>query len=342
MNYCRYLLYGVLALIISGCGQTVKESLKVPLTQKSLAGADKSVVILPLADYSYSDDLESAYRRNLYITENLTDQLVANSFRVPVQEDVFGYLVNQNIINILAYEEPKNAVLEDELNDEWSSVMKGQLRNYINMSKKGQASNKPVLDSPGTHGLTPQEVVKIGRQFSADYIVRGRIVEYKARQDPSWNPLKRGILTFVSGSTSKLAFGNASADTYDMTANLIAGAAWGALIGSEVEWPWDSDDADQTILGISGGEDANTVFWGGVGSQFGQLAHNSGEMPQAVVQLRIWVQDAYTGDVVWTNRVDVKVSPESVLADTQYDTLFESATEKAITTLIDNFVEEAM
>ncbi|HBI15794.1 MAG TPA: hypothetical protein DDY20_09830 [Desulfobulbaceae bacterium] len=342
MNYCRYLLYGVLALLIGGCGQTVKESLKVPSPAKSAAGADKSVVILPFADYSYADDLETAYRRNLYITENLTDQLVANSFHVPVQEDVFGYLVDQQIINILAYEERRSAVLEDELRSEWSTEMKGELQRYINLSRNTRNSDKPVLDSPGTHRLTPQEVVKIGRQFDADYVVRGRIVEYKTRQDPSWNPLQRGILTFMSGVSSKLAFGNASADKYDMVGNMIAGAAWGGLIGSGVDWPWDSGKADQTILGISGGDDANTIFWGGMGSQFGKLAYNSGEMPQAVVQLRIWVQDAYTGDVVWTNRVDVKVSPESVLADTQYDALFESATEKAITTLIDNFVAQAM
>ncbi|MFZ5797432.1 MAG: hypothetical protein C4563_06915 [Desulfobulbus sp.] len=342
MNYCRYLLYGVLALVISGCGQTVQESLKVPPPQKSTAGADKAVVILPFADYSYADDLETAYRRNLYITENLTDQFVANSFRVPVQEDVFDYLVSQQIINILAYEESKSAVLEDELNGEWSGLMKKHLQTYIDLSKKNGPGNKPVMNSPGTHGLTEQEVVKIGRQFGADYIVRGRIVEYKTRQDPSWNPFKRGFLTFLTGSTSRLAYGNARSDTYDMIGNMVAGAAWGALIGAEANWPWDPDKADQTILGVSGGDDANTVFWGAVGGEFGNIAHNSGEIPQAVVQLRIWVQDAYTGDVVWTNRVDVKISPESVLADYQYDALFESATEKAITTLIDNFVGQAL
>ena len=341
MKYCRYLLYGLLALLVSGCGQTVKESLKVQPPQKSTAGADKSVVILPFADYSYADDLETAYRRNLYVTENLTDQLVANSFHVPVDEDVFRYLVSQNIINVIAYEEKSSNSLENELTDEWSEEMKGELQRYIKLSKS-RSGDKPVLDSPGTHGLTQQEVVKIGRQFGADYIVRGRIVEYKTRQDPSWNPLQRGILTFVSGVSSKLAFGNASADKYDMVGNMVAGAAWGGLIGSGVDWPWDPAEADQTILGVSGGRDANTILWGGVGAQLGKLAHNSGEMPQAVVHLRVWVQDAYTGDVVWTNRVDVKVSPESVLADTQYDALFEKATEKAITTLIDNFVAKAM
>ncbi|HHB76124.1 MAG TPA: hypothetical protein ENK84_06250 [Desulfobulbus sp.] len=71
----------------------------------------------------------------------------------------------------------------------------------------------------------------------------------------------------------------------------------------------------------------------------GKLAQKSGETPQAVVQLRIWIQDAYTGDVVWTNRVDVKVSPETFFGDYQYDALFEAATEKAVATLIDNFTQ---
>lgn len=340
MKYCRYLLYGLLALLVSGCGQTVHESLKVTPAQKSTAGADKSVVILPFADYSYADDLETSYRRNLYITENLTDQFVSNSFHVPVQEDVFGFLSMQNIINLQAYGESKASSLEDELRGEWSSVMKKELQRYIVMANT-TSNDKPVMNTPGTHALTQQEVVKIGRHFGADYIVRGRIIEYKTRQDPEWNPLKKGVLTFVTGSTGKLFFGNASSEKYDMYANMVAGAAWGGLIGSGVTWPWDPATADQTILGISGSRSGNTVLWGGVGGALGKMASKV-EVAQAVVQLRIWVQDAYTGDVVWTNRVDVKVSPKTVFADSQYDVLFETATEKAITTLIDDFVSQTM
>lgn len=341
MKYCRYLLYGLLAILVGGCGQTVKESLKVQPALKSTAGADKTIVVLPFADYSYADDLETAFRRNLYVSENLTDQLVSNSFRVSVQEDVFDYLVRQNIINIVAYEEGKTSTIDDELQDEWSPAMKAYLQHYANLTKN-RANSKPVLDSPGTHGLTQQEVVKIGRQFGADYVLRGRIVEYKARRDPSWSPLKKGVLTFITGATSKLAWGNASAEKYDMYGSMIAGAVWGGVLGSDAEWPWEQDKPDQTILGISGGDDANTIFWGAAGSEFGRLGHKSGENPQAAVQMRVWVQDAYTGDVVWTNRVDVKVSAETVFGDSQYDALFESATEKAITTLVDNFVAQAL
>lgn len=341
MNYSRYLLYVLLTIFVSGCGQTVQKSLKVQPALKSTAGADKSIVILPFADYSYADELEAAYRRNLYVTENLTDQLSSHKFHMPVQEDVFRYLVNQKIINLLAYEDTKTDLMERELNDEWSSVMKSNIQRYIQQTKVSNSNDQPVMQSPGTHGLTQQEVVKIGRQFGADYVLRGRIVEYKTREDPSWNPLKRGVLTFMGGTTSKVLFGNATTDQYDMYGYMLAGAMWGGLIGSGVTWPWDPAKADQTILGVSGGRSANTIFWGGVGSEFGRLAQKS-EATQAVVQLRAWVQDAYTGQVVWTNRIDVKVSPESVLADSQYDALFESATEKAITTLIDNFVAQAM
>ncbi len=339
MHFRRYFLIGLLALLVSGCGQTVKESLKVQEKALNPVGADKTVVILPFADYSAANDLESAYRRNLFVTENLTDQLVKYSFHLPVQEDVFQYLVSQNIIDVVSYENKKTALLEDELQGEWSDVMKGELKRYIDMAKVSQADT-PVLKNPGTHGLTPREVTKIGRYFKADYVLRGRIIQYKTRQDPSWAPWKKGVIGFVTGVTNRVAFGLASADKYDNWGQMAAGAAYGAAYGDwDPKWPY-TGHADQTIFGVSGGTMGNTIIWGAIGGGLGHMAHKSGKIPQAVVQLRMWLQDGYTGDVVWTNRVDVKVSPQSVLADQQYDALFEQATERAVTTLIDDMANQ--
>ncbi len=216
--------------------------------------------------------------------------------------------------------------------------MKSELQRYIDLTNT-RSSDMPVLESPGTHGLTQQEIVKIGRHFSADYIIRGRIIQYKEREDPSWAPWKKGVIGFVTGVTNKIAFGQARTDKYDNWGNMAAGAMYGALAGDDAHWPWSPSKPDQTILGVSTSGDANIIFWGAVGGGLGHMAHNTGKIPQAVVQLRIWVQDAYNGDVVWTNRIDVKVSPESVLADYQYDALFENATEKAVSTLIDDFTK---
>lgn len=335
MKYCRHLLIGLLALLLGGCGTTVHESLKVQPLAKAQQGKDKTIVILPFADYSYANNLETAYRRNLFVSENLTDQFVRYGFHLPVQEDVFYYLIDQNIINVTAYDNKKAQTLEAELQSDWSDRMKGELQHYINLSQN--SSSTSVKASPGTHGLTQQEVVKIGRHFSADYIVRGRIIQYKDRQDPSWNPLKKGIIPFVLGVENRILFGQADSAQYDKVGSMIAGGVDGALIGDASSWPF-RENSDQTVSGISQNA-GSTIFWGAVGVGLGDMAHHTGKVPQAVVQLRIWIQDAYTGNVVWTNRIDVKVSPESVFADYQYDALFEGATEKAITTLINDFTK---
>ena len=339
MKVSRYLLCGLLAVLISGCGQTVKESLKVSPVKKSTAGSEKTMVVLPFADYSEGDDIANAYHRNLYISSNLTDQLVSNSFSLPVEEDVFMYLVNQNIINVTAYKNTNSSTLGDEIQSgEWSPEMQAEIQGYADMANNRNRKNSTV-NSLGTHGLTRQEIVKIGRHFSADYIMRGRIIQYKTRQDPSWSPMKKGIIGFITGSTNKIAFGQAKSDKYDDWGNMIAGGMYGAIAGNSwANGPWNPDGTNQLFGSISA-TTANAITWGAVGAGLGHMAHNTGDSPQAVVQLRIWVQDAYTGDVVWTNRVDVKVSPETMFADYQYDQLFESATEKAVETLVDDFAQ---
>ena len=333
MNRLKYLVFGILALIMTGCGQTVIESLKVPETAGPNApGSGKSVVILPFADYSYADNLQSAHRRNLQITETLTDRFVSNGFGIPVQEDVFRFMVDQNLISLVAYEETSSASLTDEMaSGGWSKRMQNEIQQYISMQQVTR--NNKVADSPGTHGLTEKTIRKIGRRFTADYVVRGRILEYKTRQDATWAPWKKGILPFVVGSTSRIAYGFAGSDKYDEWNQMAAGGAWGSLIGYDTVWPFD----DKTLFGASSAT-SNAIFWGIAGAGLGNMAANSGRIDQAVVQMRIWIQEAATGNVVWTNRIRVQVSPESVFSDNQYDTLFNTAIDKAVTSLIDNFV----
>ncbi|MDO8946927.1 MAG: hypothetical protein Q7U88_07185 [Desulfocapsaceae bacterium] len=340
MKRLHYALVGLMLLLLTGCGQTVVETLQVQQAAGSNApGKGKTIVILPFADYTYADSLSAAHRRDMAITESLTDRLVAKGFALPIQEDVFDYMVDQSIISLVAYEQNNSVSLNNELSGEWSDVMKDQIRGYI--SEEQTQRDNQVSASPGTHGLTQQTVAKIGRKFNADYIVRGRILEFKTRQEHTWAPWKRGILPFISGTTSQVAFGFADTDQYDNWNNMIAGGTWGAIIGHNVNGPWDTD-GDSNILGISGSQDANTILWGAVGALVGREAKNSGQVDQAVVQMRIWIQEAATGNVVWTNRVDVKVSPESILADKQYDALFNQAIEKGVTTLVDNFVTTAL
>ncbi|MCI5221441.1 MAG: hypothetical protein D3924_01850 [Candidatus Electrothrix sp. AR4] len=322
---------------LTGCGQTTVETLMIPAeVDPNARGKGMTAVILPFADYSNGDKIASAFRRSLLITESLTDNLTSNGFRLSVQEDVFQYLIDQKIINIASYSDAGSSSLAYELQDgDWSNVMKGKLQGYMQQQKSG--SGTTPTDNPGSHGLKAQDVVKIGRKFGADYIIRGRIIEFRTRQEHSWAPWKRGILPFALGGTSRIAFGFADSAKYDNWDNILAGGTWGAIIGNNASGPWNPDSATG-FLGLSGGAGANAIAWSAAGAALGDMATHGGRVDQAVVQMRIWVQSSYDASVIWTNRVDVKVAPKSVLADKQYDVLFEQAIRKATTALMNNFV----
>jgi hypothetical protein len=297
MDRLKYLLIGILALVLSGCGQTVTQTLNVPQgPDYNAPGSGKSIVILPFADYSQSN-LESARRRNMVLTESLTDRLVSSGFGLPIQEDVFDYLVKEKIIQLATYEKANTSTLAIELSNDWSDIMKDQIRHY-----KAQVEIE---------------------------------AEFKTRQEASWLPWKKGFLPFVIGGTNQFLHGFASTDAYDERNESITGSLLlGVTAFNYSTWPW----ADgKTLFGMAGNS-MNTVVWGTAGYGLGSVSHSSGQMDQAVVQMRIWVQEAATGNVVWTNRVRVQVSPESVYADNQYDTLFNQAIEKGTSTLVDHFV----
>ncbi|MGD9947388.1 MAG: hypothetical protein AB7U29_02790 [Desulfobulbus sp.] len=291
MNFWRHFLICALAITFSGCGTTVNKSLKVAPESRTIVGNDRTAVILPFADYTNANNLESAFRRNMFVNESIIDHFVRLGFHLPVQEDIFRYLTQQNIINVVAYNPQKTKTLEYEMGKEWSPAMKETLQGYIDYTQRADMSSDEGNDAL-THGLNGQEIVKIGRHFSADYIVRGRIIQFKDRLDPSGAIWKKGVLPFFVGGTKNILIGRAMPQSYD-----------------SLDSPY-SDS--QSLMSL-------------------------GDVPQAVVQLRIWVQDAYTGNVVWTNRVNVQVSPQSVFADYQYDNLFETAIEKAVTSLMDDF-----
>lgn len=332
MDRLKCLIIGVAALALTGCGQTVKETLHVTGGPALNApGSGRSIVILPFADYS-DGNIESARRRNMILTESLTDRLVGQGFGLPIQEDVFDYLVSEKIINLAAYQSADTGSLAVELTNDWSDAMKEEIARYKEQVE--HEADQRAENTAGTHGLTPQSVAKIGRHFNADYVLRGRILEYKTRDEGTWAPWKKGILPFVNGGATRILLGFASSEEYDERNESLTGMLIAGRLGYKSNWPYDKDES---FLDTSEGT-VNTIIWGAAGNYAGSVSHTSGKVDQATVQLRIWIQEASTGNVVWTNRIRVMVSPETVFADNQYDNLFNAAIDKGVSTLIDHFV----
>jgi hypothetical protein len=344
----RFFLFGFLALFVSGCGSghSVTETLHIPDTPTAgtVCATNKTVVLLPFADYSSGDDVISVYARSRNVTEALTDRFVDKGFKMPIQEDVTQYLVDTNIIRLPPQD--RTLKLKEELDGEWSDVMKGEFEKWIEADKEytasmsGGAANPE--NAPGVHGLNKMSVSKLGRKFNADYVVRGRIIEYNLQKEHTWALKKKGILPFIMGGTTQAAFGFAETEDYDNLNNIALWGLAGAIIGYNADTPFNPETTTITPTSTitSGDSDAefwNTVTWGLVGGGAAHLVNHSGDTPEAIVHLRIWVQDTATGEVVWTNRAEVKVAPESIYGDKRSNEMFKTAVNRATTLLVDDF-----
>ena len=122
-------------------------------------------------------------------------------------------------------------------------------------------------NAPGVHGLNKMSVSKLGRRFNADYVVRGRIIEYNLQKEHTWALKKKGVLPFIMGGTTQAAFGFAETKDYDNLNNIALWGLAGAIIGYNADTPFNPETTTVTPTSTvsSGDSDAefwNTVTWG--------------------------------------------------------------------------------
>ena len=275
----RYVAFVVVMLLMTvACGQVTKETVSLIPTDR-ITPSGKRVVIMPFADYTPDSSPELYLRRNLLVTEALEDEFARYGLMSALEEDVVDYLLNEQIIEapeIFFADTPNNNYMRSEVESgDWSTAMIQELQYAITRNGDLEKRNKQL--ETGTQGspyiaLDSQEVVKIGDFFAADYIVRGRLIEFEngvARD--SLNPFHVGILPFFFNSSQRMLFG----------------------------------------LEKSG---------------------------KAVVQMRLMVQDARTGNLVWSNRSEVEVIPESIYANQEHRKLIAKAIRRATGSLVRSFV----
>lgn len=326
----KILIYGILALLFSGCGQIVSEKLTVPNIATPQCPTGKKMVIMPFADYAADNDsLELSLKRNMAITEILTDELIGQGFRLPVQEDTLQYLADMKIITLAqssTIKSPATKHLESELDGTWSGQMKAAISELIDKENQYLADKTKT-----TNALNNETIARIADDLGADYIMRGRIIKYDLETENTWRPLKRGLLPILFVGGNRAMFGVAKSDDYDTLGSMAVGYGAGYALGDSATTPYTTAEK----VDPSG---ANSTVWGLAGAGVAYLAHQGGRANQAAVELRIWVQEPQSGEVIWTNRVQVKVKPETIFADTQPEKLFETAVNKAVTALVNDFV----
>lgn len=333
MSTLRLITIGILAFMISGCGQLVSERLSLSGNDSPEKCTSKKIVILPFADYSYTEDAERAFRRNIKIVENITASLTGKGFRLPVQEDLLKYLADNNIAT-LGTDISESTVMPGYIDHaissdaSWSPEMRAALTNIVE-GENAYSSNTPEHN----YALDGKTLAGVANNFNADLVMRGQILTYEFGEENTWSPLKKGIMPVLFNGSSRALFGVTNSDTYDdLGASMIGGAA-GAAIGHDSLSPYDYTDKLNP-------ERYNSAVWGLAGAAVGYMSSKGGHANQVAVQLRLWVQDPQTAEVLWTNSVKVLVKPQSVFAETREDKMFDTAISKAVSALTNDFVNQ--
>ncbi len=352
-------LYPLILLIIflvSGCGQQVKDSISPISTTMQPEEGRGRIVVLPFADYTMGKRLDDSLRRQVKIHEALIYRLAQYGYYTPVEDDVMQFMIDRGIITLL--NEPviddsvSRRALERELEYGWSNKMQEQIRAIMIQNDLANAPQQRFTMEKV--GLTKSTVKQMGRYFGADYILRGRIVEYDLRQGGQLNPIQQGILPFFFDWSSSLVFGVAKSENYDLWQDMSIGAAMGAGLGSMAETPFNSEHTDttttthginprlaQTVTSTTTGGYAdaalyNATIWGAAGAAAAYMASKGGKIPQGVVQLSLALQDARTGHVIWANRAEKVVEPVSAWADPSERKQIDLAVEEAARVLIED------
>lgn len=341
------------AALFASCGTTKVDSIH-PMVRTASFGEGKKIVILPFADYTPSDSPMGYWRRNMLIMESLQDEILRYGYMPVVNEDVMSYLTDKKIINqekMSIRESTADSMLKGELARDWSDEMKFEIANILrsNAKKRSVEVGRDMASEYKTIALDAGAIRGIGQAFDADYIVRGRIMVFKTGREDSFNPLQTGVLPFFFNFGSRAAFGIAESENYEMIDKMAIGGLLGAAFAPS-NWPLEGSSGDTVMsdahprfgggLSVMSGTSYtgwNTAIWGAGGAAVAHLAHKGGRVDNAVVQLRMIVQDTRTGGILWTNRSEVKAMSESAFSKKDADTLMSHAIQQVCERLVDSF-----
>lgn len=362
MNLKNFFLYFLaICVLLAGCtAATTKTNITptptdnvkyIPADNTIVLAGIRSVAIFPFADYSHQQKHlgTDSWGGNIKITEAVTDEFSARGITVAVQEDVNTLLIDEKVIRPIdkekylihgteeSLDESSNRISTPEYevaNVEHSPDMTAEVLRIIDFTAKkkpaaGTAS--PVLQG-ATVGLSKEKIIELGDKLGVDIIMRGRIIDYGYKDIGTMNPLYRGVIPVVIDSVKDIMYGATNAYGYEgdlqNIENMAVGGGLGYLVGKNIS-NHDNYGSTGTALGVASG-------W--LASQHPKKAKRS-----ALVQVRLYAQNALNGEVLWTNRAEIEYTPGSnfAYAETHPKTMFDNAVKSGIKQLMDDFFKEA-
>jgi hypothetical protein len=306
------------------------------------------VLILPFADYTpytYGFSQPDYWKRNALILEALQDGFDHFGFLPAIMDDVIGYLFANNIIVAMNRAQTPDVSISMATQSvllSYASASHREARKalkeaaYHNISKSMSKNVEEYMRNKNIP-LDYINLQSMSSFFNADYIVRGRIVQYGMEDKDSPNPLQTGILPFIFRVGPRTLVGYSKTDYYEALGSFTMGEFLGR-IGSR------SLPLITRGMGLSASSSNafNSFLWAGFDSSIDLMVYEEGKAPKTYVQIGMLVQSAKTGDILWFNSVAVGTSPQRICGEANPSTLYNSAIQQAAASLVEDVVNSGV
>ena len=134
---------------------------------------------------------------------------------------------------------------------------------------------------------------------------------------------------------------------------MVIGAAMGYAVGNQIIDTSTSHSSSiskglisRRVSSSNRSHDDNAPEGAAIGAAAGWMAsqHPKKAKRSAVVQVRVYAQDALSGDVLWSNRVEMQYTPRSNFAfnNTHPKVMFDAAVKEGIKSLMENFLQSTL
>ena len=334
----------------------------------------KNVAVFPFADYSHQQNsiLADEWGGNIKIQEAILDQLIAHGLTVAIQEDVNTLLVDHDIIRPLdaqrylingtvnnrEEENPLNDISSPEYtyaNHTYTQVMRDEIITLVakNKSKhKSRKGNSPVLQG-ATVGLSKEKVIELAEALDVDLIIRGRILDFGIKETASGDIKNSGVIPVVVRGTRQFLMGgpgsyvNGQESPRQGLLPSIFGNGRGMLLGRADSAGYEAglESLNNMSLGTAAGYAINGGTGALVGAGVGYLVAQQPERSKrtAVMQVRIYAQNGETGDVMWSNRVEMEYTPagNDDYENTHIRVMYDKVVREGVEALMSGFFAEA-
>ncbi len=337
----------ILLLFLAGCGYRTQMDYAPQAVKIAPQAQASRVLILPLSDLR-GIPYRSWLQYNLTIYEALSQAFISYGYLPVPYENVLAYLKENRYLTRKRQKIKISPSLLELYQEDWSPIMKEELERVIGQEiSKQQATG---ADQPLVLPLKREDMKKLARAFGSELVIRGRILELGIRQSDSLDPFQIGFLTATNRTLARFFYGRGRG-AYGTWQEVSVGGLIFGIAGSNAHDPFEPPHrkvihAGHPLLGETytayrgGNEDYdfnNFLVWGAAGAALSFLATQGGDNPEAVVALSLDIYDPARDEIIWHNRVRLRVAPVSFWASAQPTDLMLAGVEAAARSLIKRF-----